>query len=378
NKLLVILKGLLNPQKTEVDGQFNFSVAIKPGTTRTFYLDPIPLAPLTHTFTATPNLHPNYSKAYSDLYKPDEAIVEAAGIPEHRDIPLDPGGGAPFRSTPEVITIDSVNFGSQTRYEGTISHPLSIVTLVGKNSQEVARATADKNGAWEIVLDNAKIPQDSSLQVNIIKVDITTLASKSKNTNLAAFKNFVTKFLQNVGFLNGQVLAQDTTAEFQPILSYVEGYAYDSSGQVIPNAIVKIKLEMSDSVYYQTNADEKGFFTLLSRNLPILTYYLEFTHPVSGKSTVMSTSEFVQKNQSYLAENNVNLMTASKNGQSVNPTIPVTNTQSQNLAPTVPVASTNSQLNLILTLVVLVVILGVAGGVLLYIKKKETQPTNLP
>ncbi len=394
NKQLVIQRGLNNPQRTETDGVFNFFVAIKPGGQRIFYLNPLPLPPLTHTFIADPNLHPNYEKAYSDIYKPDEQIVETFGNPEHRDIPLDPGSSPPFRSDPRSMSVASLRIGKWNRYEGVISHPLSIVTLVGKNSgQEIARTSADKNGDWEILVPSANIPQSEPLKISIIKVDLTTLVrrnSPGNSSSRSAYQFFSHLIQRALSFLNpdligvnGKVSAQDIgsagDAEFQPILLYIEGYAQDQNGNVMPNATVNVKLEMSDGLYYQTTADANGFFSVPPENLPIFNYYLEFVSPATG-SIRMTTSEFVEKNQNHLSANNVDLMAATKNGQSLLPQSPTSPTpNATNLTPGDSNKSiiAGNKLNLILTVIALVVLFGVAGGVLMYIKKKQSDADNL-
>lgn len=377
-KNLVILRGLVNPQRTERDGIFNFLVATKPNVSRTYYLDPLPLAPLTHTFTATPNLHPNYDKAYSDIYRPGEAVVETAGVPEHRDIPLDPGANTPFRSTPISMSKASVKIGRWTRYEGTVSHPLSIITLVGSSSgSEIARTNADKNGDWEILLPNDNIPQNEGLSIRIIKVDLTTLTYNPLGNLYSRLKSMFSSLFKF------EVAAQPVDSfgggdEFMPIPSYIEGYAKDGNGNVIANAIVRVKLEMSDGVYFQTKADENGFFTIAPKNLPIMTYYLDFSTP-NGVSLVKNTAvEFAQNNQEYLSTNNISLMAASKNGESLIPTVPVTVGPSPVITnPSKPSIFAGNNLNLILTVIALVILLGVAGGVLMYIKKKQTATDEL-
>ena len=386
NKQLVMMPGLFNPQTTEADGLYNFFVYIKEGGKKAFYLNPVPLPPLPHTFTATPNLHPNYVKAYSDIYKPDELIIEESGIPEHRDIPLDPGTSSPFRSNPVSMSIASVKIGKFTRYEGSISHPLSIVTLVGKISKnEIARANADKNGDWEILIPNNKIPQNEPLKVEIIKVDLTTLTRKDPNNYFAksAYK-FLLRLIKSALPLINKVSAQDTTptdsnSEFQPILSYVEGYAYDQSGNIIANATVKVMLDMTDGVYYQTTADENGFFSIAPENLPIFSYRLEFTSPNSTNPVRTSTAEFAQKNQDHLTTNNIDLMAAIKNGESLIPTSPPSPTPIVTNETPAAGRSTfaGNRFNLMLIVIVLIVLLGVAGGILLYLKKKESQTDNL-
>ena len=267
-----------------------------------------------------------------------------------------------------------------------ISHPLSIVTLVGKISKnEIARANADKNGDWEILIPNNKIPQNEPLKVEIIKVDLTTLTRKDPNNYFAksAYK-FLLRLIKSALPLINKVSAQDTTptdsnSEFQPILSYVEGYAYDQSGNIIANATVKVMLDMTDGVYYQTTADENGFFSIAPENLPIFSYRLEFTSPNSTNPVRTSTAEFAQKNQDHLTTNNIDLMAAIKNGESLIPTSPPSPTPIVTNETPAAGRSTfaGNRFNLMLIVIVLIVLLGVAGGILLYLKKKESQTDNL-
>ena len=385
NKQLIIMPGLFNPQTTEVDGLYNFFVYIKEGGKKAFYLNPVPLPTLPHIFTATPNLHPNYVKAYSDIYKPDELVIEESGIPEHRDIPLDPGTNSPFRSNPVSMSVASVKIGKFIRYEGSISHPLSIITLVGKNSNnELARTNADKNGDWEILIPISKIPQNERLRVEIIKVDLTTLTrNKPGNSFFGQIQRYLLRLVRVVPpLINKKVSAQDSgsvdnTAEFEPILSYVEGYAYDQNGNVIPNATVKVILDMTDGVYYQTTADENGFFSIAPESLPIFNYHLEFTSPNSTSAVRTSTSEFAQQNQDHLTVNNLDLMAAIKNGESLIPTSPPSSTPIGTAGPAERPRLTDNRYNFLLMMIVLIVLVGVVGGILLYLKKKESQTDNL-
>ncbi len=374
NKQQVFVPGLYNPQTTERDGLFNFQLGAG-----TYYLQPRP--PVGYTFTPNPQLHPNYAKAYSDLYKPDDPITEAADETSHRDIPLDPGSNPPFHSAPKIMDYEVTNLGAQTKYEGFVSHPLSIVILVGKKTKkEYARVTSDEFGAWEMVVDNNSLPQKESLTLKSIKVDITTLS-------FVPYKRF-TLLGQIMSFIFQKVSAQDTTTTatteeesptVEPIFTYIEGYAYDKAGKVIPNATVKIKLDMSDGVYYQTTTDANGFFTVAPVNLPMFTYYLEFTPPNSTAPIVMTTSEFAQKNDNYLTKNNINLISATKNGQSLIPTLAIspTSTVVQTNLPN-PGGPAQSSYPLLLTVIILVFLVVAAGGIMIYIKKKESQSNNLP
>ena len=354
-----LIGGLINPQTPEWDGMFNFPVP--PGT---YYLTIEP--PTTHQFIANPHLDPNYSKAYSRLYKPDKPIVEKAGQAKQKDIPLDPGSNTPYKSkirfmsSPEVV-----NLGQDTKYEGYVSHPLSKVKFVGLTTGTVYQTvTADEFGYFQLVIPNSNVPSEA-IKLVPKKVDITKLAS-------------VPGFFPSLASLF-QVYAQDTeegdgdAATIQPVLTFVEGYAYDNTNKVIPNAKVRVKVEWSGQTYYETQADQNGFFRIEPAYLPKFSYYLEFTSPISSVVTVMKTSDFVDKNSQYLSENKINLMAATKNGQSLLPTTPVSPTAAAQ--PTPIVASSSA--NLALTFVILLILFGIVGAVLVYIKKKGSM-TNLP
>lgn len=362
---------LPNPQYTQEDGMFNFPVP--PGT---YFLTAQPRFITTHQHLANPNLHPNYVKAYSNIYKPDEPIIETEGNPQQRDIPLDPGVNTPIRLPPVIMSFDSLRIGQYTKYSGYISHPLSIVKLVDSvTNTEYATITSNEFGFWEIVVLNLNIPQNSTPQLVPVKVDLTTLAYLDQLLKkLSSLLNPFEVRAQTSNYSN-----EGRPIIIEPILSYIEGYAYDKSGQNMPGAKVRVKVDSSGQTYYETTADSAGFFKIGQERLPIFSYHLEFVSPKSQAVTSVTTSEFARRNEAYLTENNLNLMTATKNGQSLYPTITPANVISDNPAPASPNQSAQTnQMNLILTVVVIIVLLGVAGGVLLYIKKKETQSDGNP
>lgn len=310
------------------DGQFNFLVP-----QGVYYLSLNQATHPNHTFSANPILNTNYIKAYAGpteycyqgpgethqtcakLYQPDEAINENPPDEVERDIPLDPGTNSRAISEPVSITYGNYSVGLNTRFEGKVSHPFSIIKLIGVTSAgEYATTKADKYGKWDITLANDTI-QNEDLTLTITKVDLTQDQPTSRRPSLfSQLKKFLLSFWQK------DVSAQTKNPIFQPIPRYLEGYAYDSSGKIIPNATVKIKLEMNPSkkaVYYQTTADENGFFKVDPNNLPTFSYYLEFVKPGSTTAIKMSISQFAQKNRSYLENNNINLMTAKKEEQSL-------------------------------------------------------------
>ena len=353
-----------NPQTTQADGSFNFLV--EPGS---YFLSPN--FPAGYTFNTTPNLHPNYIKAYFDIYKPNDVIVEKAGQPEHRDIPLDPSGTSPFRSEATMITYGHLRLETEIKYEGKISHPLSLVSLYGeKSSQEIGKTTADKFGFWEIKVDSKEIPQDEGLIPKITKVDLT----QSQTNRL--LQNLFSKLTKNIFAQSLQTASKKVI--FQPLLGYVEGYAYDNKGNPTPQAEVKVKLKMSNSVYYQTSADEKGHFIIPPQNLPIFEYYLEFQSPNTTKAVQKTTSEFAQKNSQYLTANRINLMTATKKSIPVvfsserittppqRPKSSIINQSKNEKQEEVPAGSKT----LIYVGLLLLTAAVIGGGIFIYLKKK--------
>jgi len=247
---------------------------------------------------------------------------------------------------------------------------------VGETSnQEIAKTTADKFGFWEIKVENKAIPQKEGLIPKITKVDLTS------NQLGKIFHQFFSK-LAKVVFAQPLQTASKKVI-FQPILSYIEGYAYDEQGKPIPKASVLVKLKMSDGVYYQTRADEKGYFAIPPQNLPIFEYYLEFQSPTAIRSIKTTTAEFAKKNSQYLAANRINLMTATKKNQPVAFSSPRLTTSAQQPESSVinqnknenrPPAPAGSKISIFIGLLLLT-LAAMAGGIFFYLKKKST---NLP
>ncbi len=336
-----------NPQTVQQDGMFNF--LSKPGT---YYLN-VSQMPSGYSFTANPRLNGNYYKAYSlrngspSIYKPGQPIVETAGNPQHRDIPLDSGDNPPshFQITNMPGLYDQMVFGSVTKYGGKISHPLSIVSLVGENSgKEYGRTAADKFGYWTIVLSNNDIPAEPLL-IKLIKVDLTT--GNADESHARVTHDII----------------------FNPIFRTIKGYVYDTDGQPLKNSEVTIVLDGNGSTYYSTMTDNNGYISITSDNLPVLTYHIAYPQ----KGTGITTGFFAAENKTYFKNNNINPMLDSLP--------PSDNTQStqaqnydqynqQNAVPTPPQnPTTNKTLPVILTLII-------ASLIIAYLIIKSNTPTK--
>ena len=346
------LTGVVNPVTTVADGLFNFLV-----NSGTYYL--LPSLPSGYSFSDQSYIHPNYTKAYSNLYKDGDAIVEQAGKPEHRDIALNPGVNAPLHSQPINMNYGTTQLGDVFKITGKQSHPLTIVSF-HQGDKEIATTTADKYGFYEALVQNSLIDPAVMIDAYLTKVDLT----KDQQTELPK-----------------------KSIAIEPQLPYIEGRATTKTGIPIPNAQVKVKLKTSNKVAYQTSADGSGVFSVLPNNIPTLPFYLEFTPPNSSISTKMLTTEFAAVNKDYLATNNINLMTATKNGtllisQNRNSQKPngqdspqTNNLPADNTAQQASAASNNA---LVISLVVFFIIFVIGAGLYIYMKQKNTNVDAIP
>lgn len=303
NKQMVYFAGIVNPSfPSYTSGVFNFN--IKDG--GYFYLDPI--LPNGYTFGGTSKLNANFTKAYFDIYKQNDLIHELPGVVEHRDIPLDPVG-SPYTADPSMISFGTVQHGNYLKISGQVSHPLTTVVISQKlelnQDKELTRVSADKFGFFDTFIEVGTISQFSPLSYSLIKVNLTT---NGQSSIIDRFHNF----------LFGEVQAQTATQFLaNPILPYIEGYVYDKTGIIIPNAVVNVKLQMSDKIYYQIVADKNGYFKINPQNLPPFNYYLEFLAPNSSVPVTYTTVGFTQANKKFLDGQKINLLTMTKNNQPI-------------------------------------------------------------
>ncbi len=304
--------GLKSVQKTRADGLFSFFVPqgkYKLGVSKEGYQFPVDLK----------EVNPNFSKVYgcdpsvgSPLYNDQYVIDERGGLVKC-DVPLNPLG-EPYRSTPTILDFGHVvlpGVPKVVRYVARFSHPLAKGVLKTESGRVVASAVSDKEGRWKVDLPLEKVPQDESL---VLEVKKTNLVAKKKEGIFDKIKDAV------LSLVNLPILAQDsvfkTKVRFDPILRYVEGYAYDSTGKKIANARVRIVSVSTGKPILEVQADEKGFFRILPEFLPQFSYYIEVS---SGNSspTVYTTSEFVRQNKAYLDSQGVDLVKVSQQGNPI-------------------------------------------------------------
>lgn len=331
--------------------------------------------PETHLFTRNVSLHPNYSTIYSDIYLPGDIFHEVpipANPPKdfdyskyHHDIPLVAKGSPYVMPVEDVFVIKSsvlsVDMGSFVNFKGRVTFPKAKICLVGKETKKIYGdcVNADKYGNFTINIDKNKIAQEY-LYIIAEKVNLTLPIIKSNNIDIS-----------KVNFQD------ENLTGYEPILNYVEGYAYDDSGKPMPKAKVTVKLKDDNDVFYTTTADDTGFFTIYGKNLPFLEYYFEIGDGKGGAPKVVTTSKFVEMNKSYLEGENLNLMNSTKNNQPIiNPATGELNEIEKNTKTNSKEGISNTIKNLInskfiFVLLILVLLIPITIGMILYIKKNK-------
>jgi len=290
-------KSLVNPQQVQANGEFNFWVP-----NGIYYLQFAKL-PETHTWPIEMDqVHPNYTLAYYcdpdvkdsenqtvPLYYNQFSIIEFNKL-VHCDVPIDPGVNTPWRSS--VRTLDygltRSSFDNSYTYSGKVTHPFTKVQLMAQSTEKIVQEVeADKLGFWRTTIAAVNYPLTDKGVPDVI---ILRYVKKDLTTNQS---------LEPIGGLT-----------FEPLLSYIEGYAYDRAGNIIANAKVGVKQKNSDKVIYLTTADNRGYFKIGSQYLPTLPYDLIFSSPENDLKATMTSSQFLEANSQYLQERQLNLATA--------------------------------------------------------------------
>jgi hypothetical protein len=334
------------------------------------------VSPLTHSFTRNVAFNSNYSTIYSDIYLPGDIFHEVpipANPPKdfdfskyHHDIPLVAKGAPYIMPVEDVFVIKSsvlsTDMGSFVNFKGRVTFPRAKVCLVGKETKKVYGncVNGDKYGNFTINIDKNKIAQEY-LYIIAEKVDLTKPIIKSNTIDISKI-NF----------------QDENLTGYEPILNYVEGYAYDDLGKPMPKARITVKLIDSDTVFYTTTADDTGFFTIYGKNLPFPEYYFEISDGKGGIPKVVTTSKFVEMNKSYLESEKLDLINSTKNNQPIiNPATGKLNEIEKNVNKTnSKEAISNTIKNIInskfiFVLLILVLLIPITVGMILYIKKNK-------
>ena len=343
-----VFAGLItNPQLLQEDGIFNFNV--KDGTYQLQLLGSTIVGGLT-VEEVIAKLHPNYAKIYSDIYVRDEPIVQQ-GAAEHRDIPVVAGSGtiAALKLMPKDYSYQVIPQASRILIKNArVSHPYARIKPYSvipdgqggfrryrllKDEQKGDVVFADEKGRFDLIMSMADFDSAGGEQWGEIVVEKTDLTKtlpplaptatpiprdvvppvdpeSPGGTSFNQFKNSILSLVRRLFPLPRDVYAQvqSSVTKFEPIPVYLEGYAYDAAGKIIPNAKVSLYLKYWGKPAFETTADEKGYFKITSENMPSTTFSIKYTSP-AGQTATVSTSKFITQNKDYIAENKVQLYT---------------------------------------------------------------------
>ncbi len=351
-----------------------------------------------HLFTAdVPNI--KYKDLYDFIYKlGDPAFVEIAKSPKRVDVALTPND-TPYTRSPDYISREYLDVwfegDSYTKIAFRTVHPKTIVKVMIGGVQLITNGagrplpkTSDKEGYW-LALIKKEVFSQEGFNVELIK-NPQYYPLTHRNTNY--FGQLIDKisslFIKKVSAQQSIRIDDDSSPtvnkkiviKFEPILEYIEGYSYDDNNKIIPKAKVNVKLKMNNKVFSSTTTDDSGFFTMYPKNLPPYEFYLEFINPETGKIIVQTTSEFVDKNQTYLDSEKINLIQATKQNQKIiDPKTGQLNKIDKNY-----VAPKNNQLStatakkaafdpaVLVIISVLILLVIVTLGLVFYIKKSKS------
>lgn len=302
-----VLGRLDNPQQTGNDGGFSFVVP-----DNTYRLD---IQSDGYFFPVSlDEIHPNYKKIYSEIYPKETGLdIIQKGAIQHRDIPLKPKGSSQDNPVELINYFYDLNkITNQAIITGRTSHPFTKINIYSLKVDPVLNTTsryrlissfyADKMGSFKTIVDQNKFQLEEQEVLGDIVIEKTDLTGGNLDL-LSKIKRFLSKIFYEV---QGQVRLA-TTVRLNPILNYIEGYAYDDKGNIIPNAKIDVVLDFSDKPYYQTQADEKGFYQISSTNLPSMPYHLVIKKPTEATGNKITTTNFLASNYSYLKENKIAL-----------------------------------------------------------------------
>ncbi len=375
-----VVGGIINPITTKEDGAFSF--VVPDGTYK------LVVEMSNYKFPVEINeVNNNYSKIYANIYPANtgEDIIQKGAI-QHRDIPIKPLSISQDKEAVLLEKFENLNKTNKIlNLTGRISHPFTKISAYSlklnnnTRSKEIATAKADKDGNFNLKINLSQLNEDEYFgdlvltKINLTENNLTKLLNKF-------FSFFVKKTY-------GQTITK--SYRLNPILNYIEGYAYNKNGDIMPNATVQVVLNFSQSPFYTTKTNEKGYFKISSNNLPSFPYKLIFIDS-NGIKLITNTSDFIAKNKEFLTLNKVNfnqfkiVTEESKLNQQKNNIIKPTfinqapfnnfDNKENNLNKNQK-SLTNSIKNnklIIIFLILVLLILGIFGLLYFYIKKRSS------
>lgn len=284
-----------NPIVTDASGEFNFFV--KEGL---YYLSVQDTASL-HDYPVNFNeIETSYEKAYycdpeikDTNGNPSKLYYDQFEIPEynrlmHCDVPMKP---IDIAYSAEVSTINYGYFSHPTQnkiiYNGKVSHPYTLITLQGlQTNKKLIQTTADRFGFWQAELFLTQYPITSSGLPDEVEVYYKKVSLVANSTQENDKKKL----------------------EFEPILQYVEGYATDDKGNVLPSTNVYIKVNGSKKPIQITRTDETGYFYISRSQTPNNPFSIGFSKTDELSAQYYTAKQYIAHNDDVFIARHVNLL----------------------------------------------------------------------
>lgn len=336
---------------------------------------------------------------YTDLYpasqsNPAPDIVQT-NVAIHKNIPVVGVAPAQAQVYSYQRNVTPMGFVILTG-QGTM--PFAEVAAFSTTGRKIKSAYTDKDSKFEITIDPNKDLQQGEDFSNLAAYDPVYVRV------VASIKNKIIDTISGLrDWLAGKIAKPVFAQKFTPPIvkrpSYVEGFAYDTSGKVLPNTDVMVMDTVSFVVTFRTVADAAGYFVIPPSRLPSGIYQLMYKPQGSSQVTVVPMTRFMSSNAKYHADNTVDLYkptlsakaqtyvesnktlypeivyttTAPKQGSGTDTQYPVTPDKSQqqnneNKAVTPPAMNV---MLLVYVVILLIVVVGVGILVVYYLKRKQ-------
>ncbi len=369
-----------NPQQTQSNGMFRF--VVPDGTYNLKVTDPS--GAYTFPVDQLASVNSGYAAIYKDIYPSQMGLdIVQAGKIQHRDIPVKLAAGRTPQNNPvEIMEVHTGLKKGSGKFiaEGVVSHPFATVNLWTQKAttpnaaaaryRMVGSVKSDREGNFRILVDeNLFETGEDVLEVEAVKA--ATAMQNTQGTSL--WQKLVSLFVKEVDAQTVTGAGNTTTVKVDPIPNFLQGYAYDSAGNVIPNATVGVYLEFSNKPSYTVKADQTGLFTISSEYLPPMAYTLRYTSP-SGAVTKATTSDFIKQNAVYFKENMIDVSTFrdSKGNPAPQPTVAPSQEDKMAMDEEEVKESGNNNLIVAIVLLVLMVVVSIILG--MYLLKKSKAP----
>ena len=336
-------------------------------------------------------------------YADSEAFYQGTTL-LHRDIPLMPTDGVGKIYKIEELTYNQSQStdGKSVIVEGRLSHPfasLLIETCSKSTGAEVCNNPVvyssqnggpDEFGRFKIQLDQTKLQAGQYYKPTYQNANLVT-ATITKANIIQQIYSWAKALIV------GEVSAQENSNKVSgkpiyPIISYIEGFAYDTDGNLMPGAKVGLYVDMMSQPAYYTTANEKGYYKITSENIPNTDYVIKYTSADGQKTSTLTTSQFAKQNEEFTTVEEIDQFSqatqATDPRKNVTPSyvpnakisaIPNEFPNSETVTPEAPPATETSQQgnnNIFLIGAIMLLLVATAGtliGVYLYKKKIQDQ-----